>query len=33
MATQAKEPVFSMGEDTPLAFLSERPRVLYDYFK
>lgn len=33
MATQAKEPVFSMGEDTPLAFLSERPRVLFDYFK
>lgn len=33
MATQGKEPVFSMGEDTPLAFLSERPRVLYDYFK
>jgi glutamate synthase (ferredoxin) len=22
-----------MGEDTPLAFLAQRPRVLYDYFK
>jgi len=22
-----------MGEDTPLAFISSKPRVLYDYFK
>ena len=22
-----------MGEDTPLAFISQKPRVLYDYFK
>ena len=22
-----------MGEDTPLAFLADRPRVMFDYFK
>lgn len=33
MAEGGKEPVFSMGEDTPLPFLTERPRVMYDYFK
>ncbi|MBW8862427.1 MAG: glutamate synthase subunit alpha, partial [Acidobacteria bacterium] len=33
MATGAEEPVGSMGTDTPLAVLSERPRLLYDYFK
>ena len=33
MATQAQEPVGSMGTDTSLAVLSDRPRLLYDYFK
>ncbi len=33
MATTGQEPVGSMGDDTPLAFLSKRPRLLYDYFK
>ncbi len=33
MARDAKEPIGSMGTDTPLAVLSERPRLLYDYFK
>ena len=33
MATQGVEPIGSMGTDIPLAVLSERPQVLYDYFK
>ena len=33
MARNAKEPLGSMGTDTPLAPLSQRPRLLYDYFK
>ena len=33
MATDGKEPVFSMGDDIPLAVLSQRPRPLYMYFK
>ena len=33
MAAGAVEATFSMGEDTPLAFLTTKPRVLYDYFK
>ncbi len=33
MATQAAEPIGSMGDDTPIAVLSRRPRLLYDYFK
>lgn len=33
MAEGGKEPVFSMGEDTPLPFLTDKPRVIYDYFK
>jgi len=33
MATTAAEPVGSMGDDTPLAVLSKRPRLLADYFK
>jgi glutamate synthase (NADPH) large chain len=33
MAEQADDPVGSMGTDTPLAALSDRPRLLYDYFK
>jgi glutamate synthase (NADPH/NADH) large chain len=32
MARDAAEPVGSMGTDTPLAVLSERPRLLFDYF-
>ncbi len=33
MARSSKEPLGSMGTDTPLAPLSQRPRLLYDYFK
>jgi glutamate synthase (NADPH) large chain len=33
MARQGEEPVGSMGTDTSLAVLSNRPRLLYDYFK
>ncbi|HTI70468.1 MAG TPA: glutamate synthase large subunit [Candidatus Limnocylindria bacterium] len=33
MATQAAEPIGSMGDDTPFAVISKRPRLLYDYFK
>ena len=33
MALGGEEPIGSMGTDTPLAVLSERPRLLYDYFK
>jgi glutamate synthase (NADPH/NADH) large chain len=33
MATDAKEPVGSMGNDTPLAVLSEKPQLLYSYFR
>jgi glutamate synthase (NADPH/NADH) large chain len=33
MALAGEEPVGSMGTDTPLAVLSNRPRLLYDYFK
>ncbi|MBO6101817.1 MAG: glutamate synthase large subunit, partial [Opitutales bacterium] len=33
MAIDAKEPVGSMGNDASLAALSERPQLLYDYFK
>jgi glutamate synthase domain-containing protein 2/glutamate synthase domain-containing protein 1/glutamate synthase domain-containing protein 3 len=33
MARGAEEPIGSMGTDTPLAVLSQRPRLLYDYFK
>jgi glutamate synthase (NADPH) large chain len=33
MATAGEEPVGSMGTDTSLAVLSDRPRVLFDYFK
>ena len=32
MARLAKEPIGSMGTDTPIAALSDRPRLLYDYF-
>ncbi|KAJ3683812.1 hypothetical protein LUZ60_014039 [Juncus effusus] len=33
MASQGKEPTFCMGDDIPLAVLSRRPHLLYDYFK
>ncbi len=33
MARDGKEPVGSMGDDTPLAVLSDQPRPLFDYFK
>jgi glutamate synthase (ferredoxin) len=33
MASAGEEPVGSMGTDTSLAVLSDRPRLLYDYFK
>jgi glutamate synthase (NADPH/NADH) large chain len=32
MACAGAEPVGSMGDDTPLAVLSSRPQLLYDYF-
>jgi glutamate synthase (ferredoxin) len=32
MARQGEEPVGSMGNDAALAVLSDRPRLLYDYF-
>ena len=32
MAIKAAEPLGSMGTDTPIAVLSERPRLLFDYF-
>ena len=33
MATTGAEPIGSMGTDTPLAVLSQRPRMLFDYFQ
>lgn len=33
MAMQGKEPTFCMGDDIPLAVLSEKPHLLYNYFK
>jgi glutamate synthase domain-containing protein 2/glutamate synthase domain-containing protein 1/glutamate synthase domain-containing protein 3 len=33
MAADGYEPLGSMGNDTPLAVLSERPQLLYNYFK
>jgi glutamate synthase (NADPH) large chain len=32
MAAKGEEPIGSMGTDTALAVLSDRPRLLYDYF-
>src|SRR5512135_2620600 len=32
MARTGVEPIGSMGSDTPVAVLSERPRLLFDYF-
>jgi glutamate synthase (NADPH/NADH) large chain len=33
MATRGEEPVGSMGTDTPLACLSDKPQPLFNYFK
>nr|YP_009315500.1 Glutamate synthase [Liagora brachyclada]SCW24158.1 Glutamate synthase [Liagora brachyclada] len=33
MASSAKEPTFCMGDDIPLAILSSKPHLIYDYFK
>jgi len=33
MAQDGQEPISSMGTDTPLAVLSDRPQVLFNYFK
>ncbi|NNK71152.1 MAG: glutamate synthase large subunit [Flavobacteriaceae bacterium] len=33
MAQTAKEPIGSMGSDTPIAVLSEKPQLIYNYFK
>src|SRR6202453_1335752 len=33
MATAGEEPVGSMGNDTPISALSERPKLLFTYFK
>jgi len=33
MAQLGKEPIGSMGSDTPIAVLSERPQLIYNYFK
>ncbi len=32
MAKNGAEPIGSMGSDTPIAVLSERPRLVFDYF-
>ncbi|HEY9080597.1 glutamate synthase large subunit [Magnetovibrio sp.] len=32
MALTGQDPIGSMGRDTPLAVLSDRPKMLYDYF-
>ena len=33
MAASGKDPVWSMGDDTPLAFLARSPRPLYAFFR
>jgi glutamate synthase (NADPH/NADH) large chain len=33
MVTTGTDPLGSMGDDTPMAVLSRRPRLLYDYFR
>ncbi|WP_271764666.1 glutamate synthase large subunit [Aquimarina algiphila] len=33
MGQLGKEPIGSMGSDTPIAVLSERPQLIYNYFK
>ncbi len=32
MASKGAEPIGAMGTDTPIAVLSDRPRLLFDYF-
>ena len=33
MAVKGDDPIGSMGTDTPIAVLSDKARLLYDYFK
>lgn len=33
MAGLSKEPTFCMGDDTPIAVLSEKPHLIFNYFK
>lgn len=33
MATKGQEPTASMGNDTPLAVLSDRPQIFFNYFR
>ena len=33
MAQKGKEPIGSMGTDTPIAVLSQKPQLIYNYFK
>ncbi|MCS6801572.1 MAG: glutamate synthase large subunit [Chloroflexota bacterium] len=33
MAEEAADPTWSMGDDTPIAVLSQKPRQLYNYFR
>ncbi|MEW4490631.1 glutamate synthase large subunit [Thalassoglobus sp. JC818] len=33
LLNQRKDPIYSMGDDSSLACLSDKPRLLYDYFK
>ncbi len=33
MCTQGQEPVAAMGNDTPLAVISDRPQILFNYFR
>ena len=33
MATTGQEPVAAMGNDTPLAVVSDRPQILFNYFR
>ena len=33
MATAGQEPIAAMGNDTPLAVISDRPQILFNYFR
>ena len=33
LVTEARDPLGSMGNDSALACLSDKPRMIYDYFK
>ena len=33
MARNGDDPLGSMGSDTPIAVLSKRPKLIYEYFK